>query len=333
MCRTCSALVPHLFRTCSALVPHLCRNVGGSAARCPLAPTAQETNQLFRNNFPPWRSLRDNRRGCLQTNYSKAPPAGFGGPIAPHGAPPHPGPLPLGRRTAGPASARKSSPPCPHRLHGLFRARCPNAMSRCFRALPFASFRRSLTRTPGHLQWPEPPRFVHATAPAQQRLKRPRHRAIRSLDRYEGARAIRDSPSDVAACHRVVRRHTCCPATRRSTRATQARATPGVIVGQPAPKAASELSHEARRSSEKCVRSPESHRPNYESPRFVMVSKFSFSFCLVLVILASHFRGRIKLPNKNTTWSPAYISETKPHTAVVDSGQLLRRDKVRVVGV
>ena len=52
--------------------------------------------------------------------------------------------------------------------------------------------------------------------------------------------------SDVAACHRVVRRHTCCsPATRRSMRATQARAAPGVNVDQPAPKAASQPSHEA----------------------------------------------------------------------------------------
>ena len=50
-------------------------------------------------------------------------------------------------------------------------------------------------------------------------------------------------------------------------RATQARAAPGVNVDQPAPKAASKLSHEARRSSEECVGSHESHRPNYESSR------------------------------------------------------------------
>ena len=48
-------------------------------------------------------------------------------------------------------------------------------------------------------------------------------------------------------------------------------AAPGVNVGQPAPKAAPKLSHEARRSSEECVGSHESHRPNYESPRFAMV--------------------------------------------------------------
>ena len=31
---------------------------------------------------------------------------------------------------------------------------------------------------------------------------------VRPLDYYGGARAIRDSPSDVGACHRVVRRYT-----------------------------------------------------------------------------------------------------------------------------
>ena len=53
-------------------------------------------------------------------------------------------------------------------------------------------------------------------------------------------------------------------------------------VDQPAPKAALKLSYEARRSSEECVGSHESHRPNYESSRFAMVCKFLFSFCLVL---------------------------------------------------
>ena len=104
-------------------------------------------------------------------------------------------------------------------------------------------------------------------------LRGHRPRAVRPPDRYGRVRAIRDSPSDVAACHRVVRRHICCsPVTRRrSMRATQARAAPGVNVYQPAPMAASKLSNEARRSSEECVGSHESHRPNYESPRLVMV--------------------------------------------------------------
>ena len=102
-------------------------------------------------------------------------------------------------------------------------------MSRCLRALPFVSSRRSLThcervaRTAtrpssqgpasalrfnyhalGHSQWPKPPRFVHAIAPARWRLKSHRPRAIRPLGRYGGARAIRDPPPDVGA-HAIVR--------------------------------------------------------------------------------------------------------------------------------
>ena len=52
---------------------------------------------------------------------------------------------------------------------------------------------------------------------------------------------------------------------------TSARTAPGVRVGQPAPKAASKVSHVARRSSEEAWGENASHRPNYESPRFVMV--------------------------------------------------------------
>ena len=60
--------------------------------------------------------------------------------------------------------------------------------------------------------------------PAGHQSKSHRPRAVRPPGRYGRVRAIRDSPSDVAACHRVVRRHTCCsPATRRPMRATQAR--------------------------------------------------------------------------------------------------------------
>ena len=45
---------------------------------------------------------------------------------------------------------------------------------------------------------------------------------------------------------------------------TSARAAPGVHVGQPAPKAASKVSHEARRSSEECVGwSHASHAPYF----------------------------------------------------------------------
>ena len=55
-----------------------------------------------------------------------------------------------------------------------------------------------------------------------------------------------------------------CERYKRASRAWSAR-------WQASPKGASKVSHEARRSSEECVGSHESHRPNYESPRFVMV--------------------------------------------------------------
>ena len=111
--------------------------------------------------------------------------------------------------------------------------------------------------------------------------------------------------------------------------AREPRLEPGVHVGQPAPKATPKVSHEARRSSEKCVGSHEPHRPNYESPRFAMVRKFSFSFCLVVfwVIFAGHFRARMHVPKKRTNFSPAYISETKPRTAVVPYNHWPRRHK------
>ena len=69
---------------------------------------------------------------------------------------------------------------------------------------------------------------------------------------WRSSRHVRDSPPDVAECHRVVvRRHTCSsPVTRRPTRATQARVAPGVHVCQPAPKAPSRESHETRNRPE-----------------------------------------------------------------------------------
>ena len=89
--------------------------------------------------------------------------------------------------------------------------------------------------------------------PARQRLNSSFPRAIRPPDRCGRFRAVRDSPSDVVACQRVVRIHTRSPVTRRpTTRATHARAAPGVHVGQLAPKTSSKASHEARNWREEC---------------------------------------------------------------------------------
>ena len=66
------------------------------------------------------------------------------------------------RRATERASARNSSSPCPHRPQGPFKT-CPaNAKAEQRRVPAFASSHRPLTHTHtlGHLQWPEPPRFL-----------------------------------------------------------------------------------------------------------------------------------------------------------------------------
>ena len=111
--------------------------------------------------------------------------------------------------------------------------RCPDTAV-FFRPSPPLVAARSLTRLPICSGKSHQGLWTQAQ-PAGNQLKSHRPRAVRPSDRYRRVRAIRNSPSDVAACHRVVRRHTCCsPATRRSMRTTQARAAPGVNLDQPA---------------------------------------------------------------------------------------------------
>ena len=77
------------------------------------------------------------------------------------------------RRTARPASARKTSSPCPHWLRGLSQTHHVNAVSRHRRVPPFASSRRPLTHALAHLQWQEPPRFIDASATSRASIKEP----------------------------------------------------------------------------------------------------------------------------------------------------------------
>ena len=187
-------------------------------------------NNFFKTHFP-----RSEFGSSLRMPDANPPPTGFGDPISRSDAPPHPGPLPLGRwggepaghlgadspsrRAAEHASAKRTKPPCPHWLQGLSQTHHVNAVSRHRRVPPFASSRRPLTNALAHLQWQEPPRFRDASATSRASIKEPSPSRVRPPDRYGRVRTIRDSPSGVAACHRVVRRHTCCsPATRRSIR-------------------------------------------------------------------------------------------------------------------
>ena len=105
----------------------------------------------------------------------------------------------------------------------------------------------------GHSQWQEPPIFADATATRPTAVKCCRSRAIRLPGRYGRVRAVRASPSNAVACQRVTRRHTRYPVTRRSTRATHARAAPGVHIGQSATKTPPKASHKARKWPEECV--------------------------------------------------------------------------------
>ena len=108
------------------------------------------------------------------------------------------------------------------------RSRCPPRM-RCpdtavFRPSP-PLVARSLTRLAIRSGQTHPGLSTHPQPEDWQQLKSHNLRAIRPPGHCGRVRAVRNSPSDVIACQRVVRRHTCSPVTRRSMRATQARGT------------------------------------------------------------------------------------------------------------
>ena len=92
------------------------------------------------------------------------------------------------RRAAEHASAKRTKPPCPHWLRGLFQAHHVNAVSRHRRVPPFASSRRPLTHALAHLQWQEPPRFIDASATSRASIKEP------SPSRGPTTRPLRASP-------------------------------------------------------------------------------------------------------------------------------------------
>ena len=111
-------------------------------------------------------------------------------------------------------------------------------------------------RTLGYPQWPQTAtQFRRCQRDARlgsERHRHPRDPATRPLRRSPRRPWLSLSPtSPLAACHRVVRRHTCYPVTRRSTRrATQAQATHGGVHKK--------ASHEARNRREECL---SSHSP------------------------------------------------------------------------
>ena len=94
------------------------------------------------------------------------------------------------------------------------RGRCPkgdckrtqrNAISIRRIVPPFTSSRRPLFRALGHSQWPEPPSIVGASTAARPAagIGEPPSPPYPLLDRYEAARAVRCSRSDIAL-HAIV---------------------------------------------------------------------------------------------------------------------------------
>ena len=162
---------------------------------------------------------------------------------------PVPGSFPLGRWAADEPPRRRVTEPTSRRARERQENEptspapgpmaIPDAPRECGVPTPPCSAFRLLS-SPAHSQrlaicsGQSHPGLQTQPPPARQQLKSQRLRAIRRPDRCGRVRAVRNSPSDVAACHRVVRRHTCSLVTRRSTRATQARAGPGAHVGRPA---------------------------------------------------------------------------------------------------
>ena len=59
----------------------------------------------------------------------------------------------------------------------------------------------------------------------------------------------------------------------------------------------------------------------------------SFSFCLVLVMLASHFRARVDLPKKSPTANPAKSNETEPRAGLAESTLTGSQTKNRLPGL
>ena len=128
--------------------------------------------------------------------------------------------------------------------------------------------------------------------PARQQLNSERLRAILRPDRCGRVRAVRNSPSDVAACRRVVRRHTCSLVTRRMTRATQAQAGPGAHIGRPA-----QTLHQ-KRAIRPATRPARFWEARWQVGREQHCLSRNATKRHDLTIFASHFRGRVGLKKK-----------------------------------
>ena len=132
------------------------------------------------------------------------------------------------------------------------------------------------------------PDLLAQPQPVRHRFESHRSRAIRPPDRHRRVRAARDSPSNVATCHRPVHQQEPILQSYPAVDATDTRASRAwVHVSQPAPKTALKASRKVLYRPEECLGS---HGAGLgakavcrESPRFAMPYHY-------FAVLASHFR-------------------------------------------
>ena len=175
----------------------------------------------------------------------------------------------------GPASRRAAKPPS-HRADEPPSAQAPGIRAPLVRTDPKDRSRRAprMRSQDSAVSRLSPPLIAHSLArlaicsgqshpglqtqpqPVRHRLESHRSRALRPPGRYGRVRPVRDSPSDVATCHRVVPTGTQAPIIQSDpaigvTDTSASRAW--VHVGQPAPKTALKASHKALYRPEECL--------------------------------------------------------------------------------
>ena len=139
--------------------------------------------------------------------------------------------------------------------------------------------------------------------PVRHRFESHRSRAIRPPGRYGRVRAVRDSPSNVATCRRVVPTgtHSTKPPGDRSDRhKREPRLGPRRPASSPkaALKASRKVLYSPRSAWGRTVPDRDSLGFGHESSRFTVP-------CHDFAILASHFRARVDTPKKSPTWGLA----------------------------
>ena len=153
--------------------------------------------------------------------------------------------------------------------------------------------------------------FQTQPQPARNRLESHRSRAIRPPDCYGRVRAVRDSPSNVATCHRAVptgTHSTEIPGDRRDRHKRELRLGPRrpASLKDSSKKSEPQGPLQARGVPGVARCQTAIAQFGHESPRFVM-SRHAFA----VWVLASHFRDGVGLPKKNASCGLVQIDRSR----------------------